>query len=46
MVLSIEKNRRGEHDVHLQFEKDFVNYRLDPKARSTPTASTTSTTRR
>ena len=30
VVLSIEKNRRGESDVHLEFKKDFGSYRLDP----------------
>ncbi len=30
VVLSIEKNRRGQSDVHLEFRKDFGNYRLDP----------------
>lgn len=30
VVLSIEKNRRGESDVHLEFKKDFSNFRLDP----------------
>ncbi len=36
VVLSIEKNRRGEHDVHLQFNKDFANYRLDPQGTFNP----------
>ncbi len=27
-VFSIEKNRRGEVDVHLEFEKDFANFRF------------------
>ena len=30
VVLSVEKNRRGESDVHLEFKKDFGNFRLDP----------------
>jgi len=30
VVLSIEKNRRGQSNVHLEFRKDFANYRLDP----------------
>ncbi len=29
-ILSIEKNRRGEVDVHLDFEKDFANFRFNP----------------
>lgn len=29
-VFSIEKNRRGETDVHLEFKKDFGNFRFDP----------------
>ena len=29
-ILSIEKNRRGEVDVHLDFRKDFANFRFDP----------------
>ncbi len=36
VVLSIEKNRRGEHDVHMQFTKDFANYRLDPQGTFNP----------
>jgi replicative DNA helicase len=30
-VLSIEKNRRGEVDVHLEFVKDFANFRFEPR---------------
>ncbi|MDA3039835.1 MAG: hypothetical protein O3C27_09970 [Actinomycetota bacterium] len=30
ILLSIEKNRRGQHDTHLEFVKDFANFRLDP----------------
>ena len=30
VVLTIEKNRRGQSDVHLEFKKDFGNFRLDP----------------
>ena len=30
VLLSVEKNRRGQHDVHLEFVKDFVNYRVVP----------------
>ena len=29
-IFSIEKNRRGEVDVHLEFVKDFANFRFDP----------------
>jgi len=29
-VFSIEKNRRGEVDVHLEFVKDFANFRFHP----------------
>ncbi len=29
-VFSVEKNRRGETDVHLEFRKDFANYRFNP----------------
>lgn len=29
-VFSIEKNRRGEVDVHLEFVKDFANFRFCP----------------
>lgn len=30
-VFSIEKNRRGEVDLHLEFEKDFANFRFLPE---------------
>lgn len=30
-VFSVEKNRRGEVDVHLEFEKDFANFRFVPR---------------
>ena len=30
-VFSIEKNRRGEADVHLDFERDFANFRFNPR---------------
>lgn len=30
-VFSVEKNRRGETDVHMEFAKDFSSYRFDPK---------------
>jgi replicative DNA helicase len=33
VLLSIEKNRRGQHDTHLEFTKDFQNYRLLPEGR-------------
>lgn len=36
VVLSVEKNRRGEHDVHMQFDKDFANYRLRPEGSFNP----------
>lgn len=29
-LFSIEKNRRGEVDIHLEFVKDFANFRFDP----------------
>lgn len=29
-VFSVEKNRRGEVDLHLEFVKDFANFRFDP----------------
>lgn len=29
-IFSIEKNRRGETDVHLEFEKDFGSFRFNP----------------
>lgn len=30
-VFSVEKNRRGETDVHMEFEKDFSSYRFKPR---------------
>ena len=33
IVLSIEKNRRGTNDIHLEFKKDFANFRLHPKGQ-------------
>jgi replicative DNA helicase len=33
VVLSVEKNRRGEALVDLEFDKDFVNYRFSPRGR-------------
>ncbi len=29
-LFSIEKNRRGEVDLHLEFVKDFGNFRFNP----------------
>jgi hypothetical protein len=28
--VTVEKNREGPAPVHLQFTKDFANYRFDP----------------
>ena len=33
VVFSVEKNRNGTPDVHLEFEKDFANYRFHPRGR-------------
>jgi replicative DNA helicase len=33
VVFSVEKNRNGTADVHLEFEKDFANYRFHPRGR-------------
>jgi len=33
VVFSIEKNRNGLADVHLEFRKDFANHRFDPSGR-------------
>jgi replicative DNA helicase len=33
VVFSVEKNRTGLADVHLEFRKDFANYRFDPAGR-------------
>jgi replicative DNA helicase len=33
IVFSIEKNRNGSPDVHLEFEKDFAHYRFHPRGR-------------
>ena len=33
IVFSVEKNRNGTPDVHLEFEKDFAHYRFDPRGR-------------
>lgn len=30
-VLSVEKNRRGEANVHLELVRDFVNFRFEPR---------------
>jgi replicative DNA helicase len=32
-VFSVEKNRNGTPDVHLEFEKDFSHYRFHPRGR-------------
>lgn len=31
VVFSVEKNRSGQADLHLEFTKDFANYRFDPR---------------
>lgn len=31
IVVSVEKNRNGQADLHLEFSKDFANYRFDPR---------------
>jgi replicative DNA helicase len=33
VVFSVEKNRTGLSDVHLEFRKDFANYRFEPRGR-------------
>jgi replicative DNA helicase len=33
VLFSVEKNRNGSPDVHLEFEKDFGHYRFDPRGR-------------
>ncbi len=33
VVFSVEKNRNGSPDVHLEFEKDFSHYRFHPRGR-------------
>jgi replicative DNA helicase len=33
VVFSIEKNRSGLADVHLEFRKDFANHRFEPNGR-------------
>jgi replicative DNA helicase len=33
VVFSIEKNRSGTPDIHLEFEKDFGHYRFHPRGR-------------
>jgi len=33
VVFSVEKNRNGLADVHLEFRKDFANHRFDPSGR-------------
>ena len=36
VVFSIEKNREGPANVHLEFDKQFHNYRFDPVGRFLP----------
>lgn len=31
LIFSVEKNRRGDSDVHLEFDKDFANFRVNPR---------------
>ena len=31
MVFTVEKNRSGLADVHLEFRKDFASYRFHPR---------------
>jgi replicative DNA helicase len=33
VVFSVEKNRNGSPDMHLEFEKDFASYRFHPRGR-------------
>jgi replicative DNA helicase len=33
IVFSVEKNRNGTPDVHLEFEKEFAHYRFHPRGR-------------
>jgi replicative DNA helicase len=33
VVFSVEKNRNGSPDAHLEFEKDFGHYRFHPRGR-------------
>jgi replicative DNA helicase len=33
VVFSVEKNRNGSPDIHLEFDKDFANYRFQPRGR-------------
>ena len=35
-VVTIEKNRRGEEGVHMEFTKDLSNYRFDPRGSFVP----------
>ena len=32
-MFSVEKNRNGSTDVHLEFEKDFAHYRFHQQGR-------------
>ena len=38
IVFSIEKNREGPANVHLEFNKQFADYRFDPAGVSSPAA--------
>jgi hypothetical protein len=33
VVFSVEKNRNGSSDIHLEHEKEFGHYRFDPRGR-------------
>jgi replicative DNA helicase len=33
VVFSVEKNRNGSSDIHLEYEKDFGHYRFHPRGR-------------
>ena len=33
IVFSVEKNRNGNPDVNLEFEKEFAHYRFHPRGR-------------
>ncbi|MDH5291670.1 MAG: helicase DnaB, partial [Acidimicrobiia bacterium] len=30
-VVSVEKNRRGEANLHLELTRDFANFRFEPR---------------
>jgi replicative DNA helicase len=38
VLLSVEKNRRGANDLHLEFDKDFARFRVDPEGSFTADA--------